>query len=70
MGFGKPAPPVAQPVIPVPQKDDPASVEAQRKVTIDAQKQDGTSQSLLSGPNGDTSDPNAQRKALTPSSTY
>lgn len=53
MSFGKtPQPPAAQPVTPVPQKDDPSSYDAQRKAAAAAKERDGISAHLL------TEDPN------------
>lgn len=55
MSFGKaPSPPPAQPVTPVPQKDDPSSYDAQRKAAIAAKERDGMSAHLLSENPGST----------------
>ena len=55
MSFGAkaPAPPAAQPITPVPQKDDPSSYDAQRKAAAAAKDRDGMSAHLL------TEDPNS-----------
>lgn len=54
-GGSAPTPPPAQPVVPVPQEDDPKSVDAQRKAALAAKGREGYSAHLLSDKNYDTS---------------
>lgn len=57
MSFGggsAPSPPPAQPVTPVPQNDDPKSLEAQRKAAVTAKDREGYSAHLLSDGKSDT----------------
>lgn len=74
MSFGgskTPAPPAPQPVTPVPQEDDPRSIDAQRKAVVAAQKQKGYSAHLLTGEYGVEEDPETKKRALMPGpSTY
>lgn len=64
MSFGKPAMPASQPVVKAPTPDDPMAVEAQRKVAIKAQGQEGSSAYLLSGEQGVKSDPGTAERQL------
>lgn len=53
MGAPKaPAPPAAQPVVPVPQPDDPRALEAQQKAQRAASLRQGATAHLLSNPLG------------------
>lgn len=64
-GGGSPAVPKAEPVVPVPQEDDPKGIEAQRKAAITAGDKDGYSAHLLTGEAGVQEDPNVTKKKLT-----
>ena len=66
MGFGggSPSTPAAAPPTPVPQPDDPKSLESQQNAALIARRRDGASAHLLSGEQGDTTDPNTDRKQL------
>jgi hypothetical protein len=66
MGFGSstPATPKPQPVTPVPQEDDPKSLEARKVAAAAAQRQEGMSAHLLSGEKGIEDDPEASKKKL------
>ena len=65
MSFGSaPKPPAAQPITPVPQKDDPSAYDAQRTAAIKAKDRMGTSAHLLSeDPNSVSTD--EQKRAAT-----
>lgn len=64
MSFGSPAPPAAQPVTPVPQRDDPSSYDAQRKAAIAAKERQGVSAHLLSGdPQSTSTDERTPRRS-------
>ena len=65
MGFGSsPAPPKPQPVTPVPQEDDPKSLEARKVAAAASQRQQGMSAHLLSGEKGVEDDTEASKKKL------
>ena len=66
MGFGGggSTPPAAQPQTPVPQPDDPSSLEAQQTAAGVARRRDGASAHLLSGEGGVTSDPETEKLRL------
>ncbi len=65
MSFGStPKPPKPQPVTPVPQEDDPKSLEARKVAAAAAQQQEGVSAHLLSGEKGIEEDPYASKKKL------
>lgn len=63
LGGGAPPPPAAQPQTPVPQQDDPANIETQRKAAIAAKGRDGYSAHLLSGGPSDTTMGSEKRPA-------
>ncbi len=51
-GGGTPKPPAAQPVVPVPQDDDPRGIEEQRRAAMMAKERGGYSAHLLTGEGG------------------
>jgi hypothetical protein len=66
MGMGStPATPKPQPVTPVPQEDDPKSLEARKVAAVTAQRQEGVSAHLLSGEKGIEDDPEVTKRKLT-----
>jgi hypothetical protein len=71
MSFGSstPKPPKPQPVTPVPQEDDPKSLEARKVAAAAAQRQEGVSAHLLSGEKGIEEDPEVSKKRLVGVST-
>ncbi len=67
MSFGgsSTTPPAPQPQIPVPQSDDPRSLEAQRKAVIAAKANTGSASAhLLTGEGGLASKPGVKPKKL------
>ncbi len=57
MGMGgakAPQPPAPQPVVPVPQDDDPKLLDSQRKAAVKASGREGYNAHLLSGSGQDT----------------
>lgn len=66
MGMGStPAPPKPQPITPVPQEDDPKSLETRRATAITAANQQGASAHLLGGEKGFEEDPEVNKRKLT-----
>ena len=66
MGMGKsPAPPKPTPITPVPQEDDPKSLEARKVAASVAARQEGASAHLLSGERGVEEDPEVTKRKLT-----
>lgn len=61
MSFGSSAPPKAQPVSPVPQDDDPSSLEAKRKAAAQAQGREGDTAHLLTASGTSTDNEEAKR---------
>jgi hypothetical protein len=65
MSFGSsPKTPTPQPVTPVPQEDDPKSLEARKVAAVAAQRQEGMSAHLLSGEKGLEDDPEVSKRKL------
>gem|GEM_PF-4855329 len=67
-GGGAAPAPKPEPVVPVPQADDPKSVEQTQRNIKEAQDRQGYEAALLSGKGsyrGDTSDPHTEQKKLT-----
>ena len=65
MGMGKsPAPPKPQPIMPVPQEDDPKSLEARKVAAATSARQEGASAHLLSGERGVEEDPEVTKRKL------
>ena len=65
MGMGSsPATPTPQPVTPVPQEDDPKSLEARKVAAAVAARQQGMSAHLLSGEKGVEEDPEVSKRKL------
>lgn len=56
-GGSAPTPPPAQPVVPVPQEDDPKSIETARRTAAAAKTREGYSAHLLSGDKAQGADP-------------
>jgi len=70
MGFGSsPSPPKPTPITPVPQEDDPKSLESRRAAALAAQRQEGASAHLLSGEKGVDEDPEVTKRKLGATST-
>lgn len=64
MGFGGgPSVPKAQPVTPVPQDDDPASLEHKRRAAKEAAGREGMAAHTLKGTSSDTRQGKQQRKS-------
>lgn len=69
MGMGStPAPPKPTPITPVPQEDDPKSLEARKVAASIAARQQGASAHLLNGEEGVTEDPEVSKRKLLGSS--
>lgn len=68
MGTGSVTPPPeAEPVVPVPQEDDPKSIENTKEYIERQKERKGFEASLLAGDGdyrGDTRDPHTNRKAI------
>lgn len=65
MSFGSSTPPPKpQPITPVPQEDDPQSLEARKTAAVVASQQEGASAHLLNGPQGIEEDPLTETKKL------
>lgn len=64
MSFGNSSPPKPQPITPVPQEDDPKSLEARKTAAVLAAQQEGASAHLLNGYQGVTEDPLVDTKKL------
>lgn len=61
MSFGSSAPPAAQPQTPIPQDDDPSSLEAKRKAAAQAQGREGDTAHLLTS-TGTSTDAEEQKR--------
>lgn len=64
MSFGSSSPPAPQPVTPVPQEDDPKSLDARRTAAMLARRQEGASAHLLHGEEGVPEDPDVSKRKL------
>ena len=62
MGASNPPIPKAEPPTPVPQEDDPKSVEEQRRVAERSKEQGGVAAHLLTGPEGIQDEPKRREK--------
>jgi hypothetical protein len=64
MGGSQPTPQAAAPT-PVPQQDDPKSLQSEQTAAAAAARRQGTTAHLLSGPGGVLADPDTTKAKLT-----